>query len=358
MQIRPDKASVGRLAKRLRDLLRSPRVVLTGSRSRPVSVVALAVLLLGGSTQVAMDWGTRLPADAAFRVNDVTTSQHQLNHRVQLLSALYGVQPPRDPHKADQFTRDTAKAIAVSDVLHNAAAAQKIVIPDKVAADQLNQIVGQDPQGKPDFISKLGQLGVSETDVTNEIKRQMENAQLYSSVTSKIKPVSDQELREIFEQRKAQMVTPEQRHLRNIVVPDQKAAEDIAQRARSGEDFAALASQTSQDGSTKDKGGDLGSVAAQQLDKPYADAAFGVPTNTVFGPVHTQSGWNVGQVLELTPGQPLSFDQVKDQFRDQINGERKSPVWNGWLANTIQSAHVEYADKYRPADAGAPPSAP
>lgn len=356
MRIRPQKPSTESLARRVRKLLHNPRVVPTGSWSRPGSIAAVALVLLGATTQVAMDWVTRLPDDAAFRIGDVTTSRQELDHRVHLLSALYGIQPPQDPLKTDQYTRDTAKAVAVSDVLHNAASAQKIVIPDKVASDKLDQIAGGDPRGKQDFITKLGQLGVSENDVRTEIKRQMENAKLYGSVTRGIKPVSDQELRSIFEQRKAQMVTPEQRHLRNIVVPDQNTARDLAQRARSGEDFGNLAAQASQDQSTKDKGGDLGTVAAQQLDKPYADAAFAAPPNTVFGPVQTQNGWNVGQVVDVVPGQPLTFDQVRDQLREQVNNERKSPVWNAWLANTIRSAHVEYAAQYKPANPDAPPN--
>lgn len=359
MRIRPEKPSVERLVRRLRGLLRSPRVVLTGRRTRPASIAVVALVLVGGSTQVAMDWRTRLPADAAYRVGDVTTTQQQLDRRVHLLSALYGVQPPQDPKQVDQFTRDTAKAIAVSDVLHNAAVEQKITIPDKVASDQLDKIVGQaGPQGKQGFIDKLGQLGISENDVLTEIKRQMENARLYGSVTRGVKPISDQELRANFEQRRGEMVTPEKRHLRNIVVRDEKTARGVANRARSGEDFGSLASQKSLDQSTKDNGGDLGPVAAQQLDKPYAETAFSAPPNTVFGPVQTPSGWNVGQVLNITPGQPLTFDQVKDQLREQVNNERKSPVWNSWLDSTIRSANVQYAAKYQPADPGAPPSAP
>lgn len=325
---------------------------------RAASSVAVAVVLVGGATQIGVAQATALPADAAFRIGDRVVSQEQLNRRVDLLGALYGVQRPGDRSQLDRFDRDTAKAVAVSDVLDQAAAERNVVIPDKVASDQLGKIVEKSfPGGRQDFVAKLGQLGVSERDVKDEIKRQLANAKLFESVTKDVPGVDDAELRRSFDQRRAQMVTSEQRHLRNIVVPDQNAAAVARQRVDSGEDFAAVAGETSVDQSTKAQGGDLGTVTAEQLDPGYAKVAFGAASGTTFGPVQTSSGWNVGQVAAVTPGTPLSFDQVKDQLRERLEAERKSARWNDWLTVRIRSADVEYADRYRPAHPDSAPEA-
>lgn len=342
----------------VRRLNRKRRLLVPQRRlPRYLSTGLLVVALAGSGSQIVVDRLHALPADAAFRLDDSVTTVEQLDHRVQLLGALYGVQRPSDPAKVDQFTRDSAKAVAVSTILDRAAADQGIVIADKTASDQLDKVISQSyPGGRQEFVTKLGQLGVSEQDVLDEIKRQLANAQLYDSVTKGAAPVTDDDVAKAFQDRKQQMVRPEARDLRNIVVGTEAEAEQVLQRLRSGTDFAAVAGQTSLDQSTKDKGGDLGPMTADQLDKAYADAAFKAPAGTVFGPVQTQNGWNIGQVVSVTPAAPLTFDQVKDQLKTQLANERKSALWNSWLAGRIKAAGVQYADTYRPADPDAPPA--
>jgi peptidyl-prolyl cis-trans isomerase C len=110
------------------------------------------------------------------------------------------------------------------------------------------------------------------------------------------------------------------------------------------------------DGGTRDKQGDLGVLTAAQLEPEYAKAAFAAPPGTVFGPVQTRFGWNVGQVTEVVPSTQPAFDQVKERVRDEARSERALGVWRTWLGERIRQAAVEYADDYRPADPDAPPN--
>lgn len=56
------------------------------------------------------------------------------------------------------------------------------------------------------------------------------------------------------------MVTPERRHLRNIVVDSEQKATELAEQAKSSAGFAQLAAENSMDESIADKGGDLGTL--------------------------------------------------------------------------------------------------
>ncbi len=73
-------------------------------------------------------------------------------------------------------------------------------------------------------------------------------------------------------------------------------AKEIAQRARSGEDFAALARQYSADGSAM-KGGDLGWFTKGRMVKPFEDAAFKAKPGQIVGPVRSQFGYHIINVL-------------------------------------------------------------
>lgn len=327
------------------------------SGSRMFGAGLAALMLAGGSAHITVDRLTALPDDAAIRIGEQVVTRQELNRRVELLTALYGVQRPDDPAKQDRFTRDSAKATVLAEILSSAAKERGIHISDKEASDQLAKIVEKNyPQGRKGFIDKLGQMGLSEDEVLAELKRQRINKQLFDQITENVRPVNDEELRKAFDDRKAEMVTPERRHLRNIVVDSEEKAKQVLQRARSGEDFGELAKEVSLDASTKQKGGDLGTVMADQMEKAYADAAFSAKSGAVFGPVQTKHGWNVGKVLEITPEKPLKFEDIKEEFRRQVTLERKLQVWSDWLAGRVEAADVEYADDYRPANPESPPS--
>ncbi|WP_020661450.1 peptidylprolyl isomerase [Amycolatopsis benzoatilytica] len=335
-----------------------PSLVPAHPKAQVFSAALVAVALACSAAQLVVDRITALPDGAVLRVAGKVVSQQEYQQRVHLLSALYGVQAPPDGSKADEFARASAKAVAVSMTLDNAAAQKGIVIADKTASDQLTKIIQEDfPLGRDAFVQKLGQNGVSEPDVLAEVKRQLANQQLYEQVTDRVAAPTDVEVAQAYTARKAQLVRPEARHLRNIVVATEAEAVDAAQQLKSGKDFAQLAGAVSLDGKTKSAGGDLGTLSANQLQQAYAKAAFAAPSGSVFGPVQTENGWNVGQVLGIQPQKQLSLAEAKDQLKTTLLDERRLKVWNDWLGGQMKADKIAYADKYLPANPDTPDAA-
>lgn len=331
-------------------------------RRRGTRLVAafVAVVVLGGAVTGFVWWRAEsLPEDAAFRVGDRVVSQEEFDRRVDALRALYGVQPPTEEKELDRFRRDSAKATAVSLVLDEQARSQGAVVADKAAQDVLsrlieNQLPGGGPEARRQFVQALGNVGTSEQAVVDEIKRQMTVSQLFDRVTTGTE-VSEPELKDAFEKRRAQLGESEQRKLRNIVVAERGEADALVAQLHGGAGFPALATQRSLDGGTRPNGGDLGTVSAEQLEQEYAKAAFAAPPGGVFGPVQTQFGWNVGKVDEVVPGAPASFEKIKEELRLQLESEKALGRWRSWLQEQIASADIDYAEAYRPADPLAPP---
>ncbi|MFH1008758.1 MAG: peptidylprolyl isomerase [Candidatus Latescibacterota bacterium] len=72
-----------------------------------------------------------------------------------------------------------------------------------------------------------------------------------------------------------------------------KEAGRLAEEARSGEDFAELAMEYSEDPGTGDKGGDLGFFGRGQMEAVFEGAAFALKTGQISDPVLSRRGWHI-----------------------------------------------------------------
>jgi len=190
----------------------------------------------------------------------------------------------------------------VTGVLDDAVRAKGIVIADKTANDQLTRVLETSfPAGRDAFLAKLAGVGVSQPAILDEVKRQLADAQLFDQVTRDVPVPTDQEVAQAYQQRRAEMAVPEKRRLRNIVLDTQQRADQVRAQLASGTDFAALAGQVTLDDSTKAKGGDLGAVTRDQLEQPYADAAFTAAPSAVFGRCTPGTGGTWGRCSRWSP---------------------------------------------------------
>jgi peptidyl-prolyl cis-trans isomerase C len=331
----------------------------TSRRARIAAAVLLALLVVGSVTPIVATEVAALPADAAFRIGGgfagigaTVTTADELEQRIAILGSLYGIRPPSGSAAAtDQFDRGMAKSVAISDVISGEARTRHLVIPDKQADEELSALLNKSGiTDRSTFAQKLGELGLSLPLVRTEVKRQLAASQLYAQVVGGVPAVADQQINQYFEANRTSVVRPERRQLRNIVVADENQANTIAERARSGSgsDFGQLARQYTQDQQARGNGGELGAVTRDQLSDTYGQAAFSAAPNTVFGPVRTSGGWNVGLVERADPATPLTLVQAHDQLRELLTDQARSRAWTTWLNDKLTHAHIEYADRYRP----------
>ena len=72
-----------------------------------------------------------------------------------------------------------------------------------------------------------------------------------------------------------------------------KRAEEVATKAKAGEDFSALVKEYSDDAATLDRLGSVGKFKPESMTKPFSDAAFALKVDGSSDPVETQFGFHV-----------------------------------------------------------------
>ncbi len=132
--------------------------------------------------------------------------------------------------------------------------------------------------------------------------------------------LSDRELREAYEERRAEFATPERRRIAQAAVPDREAAHAIAEAWRAGADFAAIATQAQAAGGSALE---LGLIDRSGLPLPeLAEPAFAAPAGTVTDPVQSPFGWHVLHVAAIEPAREPSFEAAKDELARIVALER------------------------------------
>jgi len=149
-------------------------------------------------------------------------------------------------------------------------------------------------------------------------------------------PVDDAELQAYYDDHSDEFLEEEQAQAAHVLirvsldaeVETQAEAElranGVAQIARAGGDFAALAEKHSDDPGSKDKGGDLGWFGRGRMVPEFDEAVFGAKPGDIVGPVRSQYGFHIIKVDGFRPERQRPFEDVLEQVRFRVLEGRAS----------------------------------
>ena len=131
--------------------------------------------------------------------------------------------------------------------------------------------------------------------------------------------ISEADIKTAFDEHRSHYVTPERRHVEQIVFPTMPDAEAAEARIKDGLSFAALAAERG----LKDTDIDLGTVTkAEIIDPAVANAAFALKDGEVSAPIQGRFGAVLATVLKIEPEEAKSLAEVTPQIREDIVTER------------------------------------
>ncbi len=109
-------------------------------------------------------------------------------------------------------------------------------------------------------------------------------------------------------------------------------ANDLAERAKSGEDFYNLAYYNS-DEDTKFVGGDMGTFYSGQTVKEFEDAIQDLSPGDITGPVEAMAGFHIIKLTEVQEPRLLTYEEVKGKIRKTIEDNRRKILYEEWMAS-------------------------
>lgn len=151
-------------------------------------------------------------------------------------------------------------------------------------------------------------------------------------------PVDEQTLRDLYAESKDQFGTPEQRRASHILVQVPQGGDDAARQAarekaeealrrlQQGEPFEEVAKEVSEDPGSAQQGGDLGFFGRGVMDPAFEEAAFSLEkVGDLSEPVLSKFGYHIIQLTGIQRGEAPSFEEVREElaqkYRQQLAEE-------------------------------------
>lgn len=169
--------------------------------------------------------------------------------------------------------------------------------------------------------------------------------------------VTQEELKAYYAANPGSFTAPDDMRASHILVKTEEEALDVKKRLEQGEDFAALARKISLDLATRFKGGDLGPIKRGQMIPQFEKTLLALKVGEISHPIATPFGYHIIKLNDRTVGAPLSFEDAKDQVKEQLQVEKKRKRFDEFVASLRAKAKLRVADVPVPASE-VPPAGP
>ena len=284
------------------------------------------------------------------RVNDRLITQSEYDRRLSV--AIKAARSSADPAKLRaQILEDMIR----EKLLDERATEMAVAATDEEVEAAVQRVKAQyNLKTDAEFDAALADSGMNRDDLRRQMHETITLQKVIGRDVASRMDLSDDALRVEYERRKEQFYAiPASAHVAEIVVrysPGDNAAqagaaikiEEIRGKIKTGTPFADLAKESSE-GNTRDKGGDLGTVAKGELVEALDVAVFST-TDEYPPPALMPDSIHLFHVTERKAAGFKPFAEVKDDLRKRISDELYEKRFTEYMDKLRREAFVKIYD--------------
>jgi peptidyl-prolyl cis-trans isomerase D len=141
--------------------------------------------------------------------------------------------------------------------------------------------------------------------------------------------ITEDELREAYNSKVNENLTEARRKVAHILIEqsDDDIIATIIKRLASGDDFAELAKEFSQDIATSNQGGDLGYALPGTFPTEFDEALLSLNVDEVSAPVQTDAGTHFIKLLEIEAVESSSFELERGSILADLQRAKAEPLF-------------------------------
>jgi parvulin-like peptidyl-prolyl isomerase len=126
-----------------------------------------------------------------------------------------------------------------------------------------------------------------------------------------------------------------------------RLAEELRRKAVAGADFSSLARQSSEDPSSREQGGRLGTFTRNSHTRAFDDAAFALKPGGVSPVVQTDFGFHVIKVSAHEQARPMTLAEASSSIRQRLLSAKEAARLTEWLKDARRRAKIHVNEPFR-----------
>jgi parvulin-like peptidyl-prolyl isomerase len=288
-------------------------------------------------------------------VNDAVILESEVRKRATpLLSDLDDIDDARKRQRQwQQLLRQTLEDMVHEELMVQAANEAKLEVTTEEVEKAINEVKRSNKLTDKQLEDALAQQDYSIAEYRKDLRRQILRLRAQNVLVRPRVQITDEEVKSHYAKIAGQSAAVTEVRLRHILIslPEDAGAEVLAdarrragnlmERVKSGEDFAQVALNASDDLDSKSSGGELGWFKKGTLPPEWDEVVFDMAAGEVRGPVRGPRGLHVFQVVDTKTEPVRDFEEVKEELRNQLYNEELGKQTKVWLEELRRKAHVE-----------------
>jgi len=292
------------------------------------------------------------PSKVLAKVNGVPITFRAVEAEIDTIIAQTLYHRDVTPEKRETLKKEALERLIVKELEYEEAIKQGIKAGREEIQERVEEIKKKVPSEK-EFRAILKKNNLTMKKYEELVGKELIIAKIYNAEVENEIRIGDDDMKTYYENNMGMYREPEKIRLRHIVImfdpakgeaDKEKArvkAEELLKRVKSGEDFAALASEFSED-SYKARGGELGYLSRGMMEPEMEKAAFSLQVGEIMGPVETEYGFYIIKIEDKQPERQLAFDEVKERVKKEVERKKREERKAEWIDSLKAKAKIEY----------------
>ena len=257
------------------------------------------------------------------------------------------------PQMVDQFKQQSINFAIDKQLIDQVLEEEQIEVTEDDVREAIEEFKSRFPD-EATFEQTLEEMGMSEEEMMEGIEKDVQ-LEKYLSESHDLS-VSEDEIRQFFEEHEEQFSRDDEIHARHILIEadegaDDEAAETARERAEEiyeevtgGADFEEMAREHSE-GPTGPRGGDLGFFPEDRMVPEFSEVAFSMEPGEISEPVRTQFGYHVIEVVDTRDASEPDFDEEASEIEMHLSQQKRAEVFHQFLEELKADVDIEILEE-------------
>lgn len=288
-------------------------------------------------------------------VNDSIILQSELDARlVPVRAEAAQIADPQERRRREaKLASQVLDEMVNEELIVQAADAAKIEVDSSEVQAALDEIKQQNNLDDAGLQQALAQQGYTLAGYKADLRRQLLRLRAVNQLVAPKVNVTDEDVRARYNelQRRSSSVSavqlshmlfklPEHPTEQQLQEAKDKAAKAM-ERVKSGEAFAEVAKQVSEDTSTASGGGELGWFQRGSINPEWEQIVFSMEKGDMRGPVPGPQGLHVFYVTDIKQSTLQPYDQMKDQLQRELRRRELDKATQNWTEELRKKAYID-----------------